>query len=91
MFNSDTFGRIFWVDDNNQFRSCPQFIDGTGDFANSDYVSDWQDWDGFSLIREKSHYIWKHSTGAIITTSKTPSGNYALAQCNRQIKKALLV
>ena len=46
MFNSDTFGRIFWVDDNNQFRSCPQFIDGTGDFANSDYVSDWQDWDG---------------------------------------------
>ena len=46
MFNSDTFGRIFWVDDNNQFRSCPQFIDGTGDFDNSDYVSDWQDWDG---------------------------------------------
>ena len=46
MFNSDTFGRIFWVDDNNQFRSCPQFIDGTGDFDNSDYVSDWDDWDG---------------------------------------------
>ena len=46
---------------------------------------------GFSLIREKSNYIWKHSTGVIITTSKTPSGNYALAQCNRQIKKALLV
>ena len=52
MFNSDTFGRIFWVDDNNQFRSCPQFIDGTGDFDNSDYVSDWQDWEGvdFSLL-----------------------------------------
>tara|TARA_B100000902_G_C26525668_1_gene535421 strand:- start:185 stop:376 length:192 start_codon:yes stop_codon:yes gene_type:complete len=46
---------------------------------------------GFSLIREKSHYIWKHSTGAIITTSKTPSGNYAIAQCNRQIKKVLAV
>ena len=46
MFNSDTFGRIFWVDDNNQFRSCPQFIDGTGDFDCSDYVSEWQDWEG---------------------------------------------
>lgn len=46
---------------------------------------------GFSLIREKSHYIWKHSSGAIITTAKTPSGNYAIAQCNRQIKKVLAV
>ena len=52
MYSSDTFGRIFWVDDNLDFKSCPQFIDGTGDFDNSDYVSDWQDWEGvdFSLL-----------------------------------------
>ena len=49
MFNSDTFGRIFWVDDNNQFRSCPQFIDGTGDFDNSDYVSEWNDFEGVNF------------------------------------------
>ena len=67
MFNSDTFGRIFWVDDNNQFRSCPQFIDGTGDFDNSDYVSDWQDWDGvdfnllFNIHKSCLHNKWNHS------------------------------
>ena len=46
MFNSDTFGRIFWIDNNNDFRSCPQYVDGTGDFDNADYVSEWQDWEG---------------------------------------------
>ena len=46
MFNSDTFGRIFWIDNNNDFRSCPQNVDGTGDFANADYVSEWDDWEG---------------------------------------------
>ena len=34
----NTFGRIFWVDDNNNFKSCPQNVDGTGDFNCSDYV-----------------------------------------------------
>ena len=31
MFKSESFGRIFWVDDNDDFNSCPQNIDGTGD------------------------------------------------------------
>ncbi len=31
MFNSNKFGRIFWIDNNNDFRSCPQFNNGTGD------------------------------------------------------------
>ena len=58
MFNSDTFGRIFWVDDNNQFRSCPQFIDGTGDFANADYVTEWDDWEGVNYeILFNIHYL----------------------------------
>ena len=52
MYSSDTFGRIFWVDDNLDFKSCPQYVDGTGDFDNADYVSDWVDWEGvdFSLL-----------------------------------------
>mgnify|MGYP001361345737 FL=1 len=46
MYSSEFFGRLFWVDDDLEFRSCPQYIDGTGDFDNSDYVSDWEDWEG---------------------------------------------
>ena len=52
MYSSETFGRLFWVDDNFDFKSCPQFVDGTGDFDVEDYVSDWTDWEGvnFSLL-----------------------------------------
>ena len=44
MYSSETFGRIFWVDDNYEFKSCPLCIDGTGDFDVQDYVSEWEDW-----------------------------------------------
>ena len=44
MYSSETFGRIFWVDDNYDFKSCPLCIDGTGDFDCQDYVSEWDDW-----------------------------------------------
>ena len=46
MVKSNHFGRIFWVDDNDDFKSCPQNIDGTGDFTCEDYVSEWTDWEG---------------------------------------------
>ena len=49
MYSSDFFGRIFWVDEDLEFKSCPQYIDGTGDFDNADYVSDWTDWDGVNV------------------------------------------
>ena len=49
MFKSETFGRIFWVDDKDDFRSCPQNIDGTGDFDQWDYVSEWTDWDSVDM------------------------------------------
>ena len=49
MVKSNHFGRIFWVDDKEDFKSCPQFIDGTGDFANADYVSEWDDWEGVNM------------------------------------------
>ena len=44
MYASETFGRIFWVDDNYDFKSCPLCVDGTGDFDVQDYVSEWDDW-----------------------------------------------
>ena len=49
MYKSETFGRLFWVDDKDEFKSCPQNIDGTGDFDCEDYVSDWTDWDGVDM------------------------------------------
>jgi len=44
MYTSETFGRLFWVDDNYDLQSCPQNVDGTGDFTCEDYVSEWEDW-----------------------------------------------
>ena len=32
--------------DSNDFKSCPQNVDGTGDFDCADYVSEWSDWEG---------------------------------------------
>ena len=49
MYSSDTFGRIFWVDDNLDFKSCPLCNNGTGDFEHEDYVSDWTDWEGVNV------------------------------------------
>ena len=49
MYASETFGRLFWVDDNLDLQSCPQNIDGTGDFNCSDYVSEWTDWEGVDM------------------------------------------
>ena len=49
MYSSEAFGRLFWVDDDLEFRSCPQNIDGTGDFDCSDYVSEWTDWEGVNF------------------------------------------
>ena len=46
MYASETFGRLFWVNDNYDFKSCPLCIDGTGDFDCQDYVSEWKDWEG---------------------------------------------
>ena len=49
MYSSENFGRLFWVDDNFDFKSCPQNVDGTGDFESEDYVSDWTDWEGVNM------------------------------------------
>ena len=49
MYKSNEFGRIFWVDDNYDFKSCPLCVDGTGDFDVEDYVSEWTDWEGVNM------------------------------------------
>ena len=49
MYSSESFGRLFWVDDNYDFKSCPLCIDGTGDFDCDDYVSEWTDWEGVDM------------------------------------------
>ena len=46
MYASETFGRMFWIDDDYEFKSCPLNVDGTGDFDVEDYVSEWCDWEG---------------------------------------------
>ena len=49
MYKSETFGRIFWVDDDFEFKSCPLNVDETGDFTCEDYVSEWTDWSGVDM------------------------------------------
>ena len=49
MYASETFGRLFWVDDNYELQSCPLNVDGTGDFDCQDYISDWEDWEGVNI------------------------------------------
>ena len=49
MYSSDAFGRIFWVDEDLEFKSCPLNVDNTGDFDCEDYVSEWTDWEGVDM------------------------------------------
>ena len=44
MYASETFGRLFWLDDDYEFKSCPLNVNGTGDFVMEEYVSEWDDW-----------------------------------------------
>ena len=67
MYVSESFGRHFWVDDEDQFRSAPSFIDGTADMDNADYVSDWEEWEGvdfdllLNIYRTELHNKWSHA------------------------------
>ena len=49
MFKSNTFGRAFWVDSDNEFRSCPLFVNNKPDYSQVDYVSEWTDLEGVDL------------------------------------------
>ena len=49
MYLSEHFGRAFWVDSNNEFRSCPLKLNNKPDFDYVDYVSEWTDLEGVDL------------------------------------------
>ena len=49
MIHSMAFGRAFWLDENDEFRSAPWRQDGTVDMEQQDYVSEWSDLEGVSL------------------------------------------
>ena len=76
MYSSETFGRLFWVDDDYEFKSCPQNIDGTGDFDQWDYVSEWTDWEGVDynllLAIHRCELINKVQYANSLTTKETP-------------------
>ena len=76
MYSSETFGRLFWVDDNYDFKSCPQYDNGTGDFDNEDYVSEWDDWSevdmNLLLNIYKNELINKVNYANSLTTKETP-------------------
>ena len=76
MYSSEAFGRLFWVDDNYDFKSCPLCVDGTGDFDNEDYVSEWTDWEGVDMNLlfniYKNELINKVNYANSLTTKETP-------------------
>ena len=51
MIHSESFGRAFWLDDDNEVCSAPWRVDGTVDTAQMDYVSEWQDMEGVDMMR----------------------------------------
>ena len=76
MYSSETFGRMFWVDDDYEFKSCPLNVDETGDFDKWDYVSEWTDWDGVDmnllLAIHRCELINKVQYANSLTTKETP-------------------
>ena len=50
MLHSMHFGRACWLDDDNEFCSCPWRKDGTVEDLNWDYVSQW-DMEGVNFDR----------------------------------------
>jgi hypothetical protein len=49
MLRSYSFGRHFWLDEDNRFCSCPTFTDGNPDLDHIDFVSDWTELDDVNL------------------------------------------
>ena len=49
MIQSEAFGRTFWLDGDDNFKSAPTLVNGGADYEMRDYVSDWTDWDGVNV------------------------------------------
>ncbi len=39
----------FWLDNDNQFRYCPTFLNDNPDKSNWGYVSEWDDWSDVNI------------------------------------------
>ena len=58
MYLSEHFGRAFWIDPQDEFRSCPLFVNNKPDYSQADYVSEWTDWEGVNYeILFNIHYL----------------------------------
>ena len=58
MYLSEHFGRAFWIDAQDEFRSCPLFVNNKPDYSQADYVSEWTDWEGVNYeILFNIHYL----------------------------------
>ena len=72
MYSSDAFGRIFWIDEDLEFKSCPLNVDNTGDFDAWDYVSEWTDWEGVNMSNLLDihmaclNILWNHANSITI-------------------------
>ena len=90
MYSSETFGRLFWVDDELEFNSCPLNVDGTGDFANGDYVSEWDDFSDVDmnllLNIYKNELINKVNYANSLTTKETPKVTHSEESSMRKYK-----
>ena len=45
----------------------------------------------FFLLRQKKHLVWKHISGGIVTTAKTPSCHRAFKNIVREIEAVTLM
>ena len=79
MYLSEHFGRAFWVDSNNEFKSCPLFVNNKPDLDQIDYVSEWTDLEGLDLDKllyiHKTELLYKQSLD-----SKVPNSDFNLTQ-----------
>ena len=98
MIHSESFGRAFWLDDDNEVCSAPWRKNGTVDTAQMDYLADWSDMEGVDMsrlmevIRRLGRFIWSawHTRGyksrawKEITSSKgkTTKGGVVVWQIN---------
>ena len=79
MYLSEHFGRAFWLDDANEFKSCPLKLNNIPDFDQVDYVSEWTDLEGINLDKllyiHKTELLYKQSLD-----SKVSNSDYSLTE-----------
>ena len=51
MIHSESFGRAFWLDDDNEVCSAPWLKSGSVDIEQMDYLADWSDMEGVDIMR----------------------------------------